>query len=158
MNLNRVFITGNYRKTELSEYLPRFVQLLLKKGITVYINTELKHHLPKLEPSYFRDFKTAVQEDIDVIFAFGGDGTILFCAAQVNAKEIPILGFNLGGLGFLADLNVEEFTKAIEYISHDEYKIDDRSVLELTINDQTVYATMISLWIKQVINGLLRLM
>ena len=128
MKFKSVFITGNYRKKEISEHLSRLVLLLEKKEITVFVNKELQAFLQNSKLHNFKSFDEILVEDIDLIFAFGGDGTILYTAAQVKEKEIPILGFNLGGLGFLADLNVEEITKAIEYISHNEFKNDDRSV------------------------------
>lgn len=140
MKFKSVFITGNYRKKEISNHLSRLVTLLQKKEISVFVNSELNHCLHDNSFNNFKTFEEILEEEIDIIFAFGGDGTILYTAAQVKEHEIPILGFNLGGLGFLADLNVEEITKAIEYISHNEFNIDERSVLKLDIAGKTTYA------------------
>ncbi|NIW78065.1 MAG: hypothetical protein GWN16_00770, partial [Calditrichae bacterium] len=53
-------------------------------------------------------------EHCDMIFAFGGDGTILSTAQNVGVRETPILGINVGGLGFLTEVPLPECEKAFD--------------------------------------------
>ena len=63
------------------------------------------------------------------IWAVGGDGTVLKAACRVGEKQIPMLGINMGRLGFLASVLPEEFATAVEDIYQGRYRIDSRSVI-----------------------------
>lgn len=71
----------------------------------------------------------------DLIVAFGGDGTILRTVHLVNKSEIPILGVNIGTLGFLAAASVENVSDHIEDFLNKNFRIERRSVLKLEISD-----------------------
>jgi NAD+ kinase len=81
--------------------------------------------------SYAGDLETCVAQS-DVVIAFGGDGTILAVARQVGVRGTPILGVNLGKLGFLAEVAPEEMERAISDILAGRFAIEDRLVLEAT--------------------------
>ena len=67
----------------------------------------------------------------DIAVSMGGDGTFLAAASRVGNKDIPILGINMGRLGFLADVSPEEIKECIDDIYNHTYKIDERSVIEV---------------------------
>jgi NAD+ kinase len=73
----------------------------------------------------------------EMVIAFGGDGTMLAVARNVGGRGIPILGVNLGKLGFLAELAPEEMEEAVHDILAGEYVVEDRLVLEATIPGPT---------------------
>ena len=73
--------------------------------------------------------------DADVAISMGGDGTFLEAATRVGDKRIPILGINMGRLGFLADVSCDEIDTAIESIYNDAYPTEDRSVLQVEYSD-----------------------
>ena len=68
---------------------------------------------------------------LDMVISLGGDGTFLHTAAWVGRQGIPILGINMGRLGFLADINTEDIETTLDEISRQGYAIEERSVLEL---------------------------
>lgn len=70
--------------------------------------------------------------EADIVVSMGGDGTFLKAASRVGNKQIPILGINTGRLGFLSDISADEIDAAIESIYQDHYKIEQRSVLQVT--------------------------
>jgi NAD+ kinase len=67
---------------------------------------------------------------VDILLSFGGDGTMLRTAHQVAGREVPILGVNIGRLGFLAEVEINSIHAAIEAIEEGRCRIEKRSVLE----------------------------
>jgi len=73
--------------------------------------------------------------DADFAISLGGDGTFLTTAAKVGAKNIPILGINAGRLGFLADVGEEEIDYVLPEIIAGKYRIEERSVLQMSLSN-----------------------
>ena len=76
-----------------------------------------------------------ILEQAQIILACGGDGTILRTVQLVGPREIPIMGVNLGGLGFLAEATPEDLTRDLEDYLNGRYHIEERSLLECRIED-----------------------
>lgn len=74
-----------------------------------------------------------ILDDTDMIISLGGDGTFLKIARMVYEKAIPILGVNLGNLGFLTDIDKDNIQEAIKSISSGEYRIESRMMLDMEI-------------------------
>jgi NAD+ kinase len=74
-------------------------------------------------------------EDGDRLVVFGGDGTIL-SAARLSAGRVPILGVNMGGLGFLAEVSLNDLPSAIERITAGASLIDERAMLSAEISNR----------------------
>lgn len=77
--------------------------------------------------------KTAVSEGIDVTVSFGGDGTFLRAAHLSRDAGIPVLGVNLGRLGFLAEIEVDDLAWAMSAVATGAYSVDERPTLQVTI-------------------------
>ncbi len=133
------FITGNYHKDELYQHLPRLLKWLTQKELSFFVDDRFISHLEEKNVPTLRlaDIKTA---KIDLILTFGGDGTILYTAQHIAEREIPLLGFNLGGLGFLADSGMDQMTKVIEHVLHNAYELDERHVLQISDGKNISYA------------------
>ena len=76
----------------------------------------------------FTDFK-----NIDVIIAFGGDGTLLKVASFASIYKIPVLGVNLGKLGFLAEVEKHELTESLDKLVSYKYEIEERIMLHAKV-------------------------
>lgn len=74
-----------------------------------------------------------VGEDADLIIVLGGDGTLLAVARQLKDKEVPILGVNLGGLGFLTEVSIEEMPLMFKRILSGNYKVSKRMMLDVGV-------------------------
>lgn len=72
-------------------------------------------------------------KDLDLIVALGGDGTILRTSRNLNNASIPILGVNIGNLGFLSSVELLEFRDAIKSIIKGDYYVEDRMMLNCTL-------------------------
>uniref|UniRef100_A0AB33JRG1 NAD kinase n=2 Tax=unclassified Prevotella TaxID=2638335 RepID=A0AB33JRG1_9BACT len=76
--------------------------------------------------------------DVDYAVSIGGDGTFLKAAKKVGAKGIPIVGINMGRLGFLADVLPGEIKEAIDEIYEGRCKVEEHTVLQLMTDGETL--------------------
>lgn len=83
------------------------------------------------EPHFFTDHKSFKQLGIDVVISLGGDGTILDLVTIIRDIGTPVMGINLGRLGFLAMIEKNRLDQAIEALYNDSFAVDQRSVLYL---------------------------
>ncbi|MCH8287813.1 MAG: NAD(+)/NADH kinase [Candidatus Marinimicrobia bacterium] len=128
-------IIANTGKSELFEMLPDLISWLEKHDNSVILETDIistaKNELKGIE-SADRD---SIASKCDIILALGGDGTILAASRAVGSSGVPIAGINLGGLGFLAEVAVEEIYERLELIQKGEYLVEERMVLEAVVDD-----------------------
>ena len=75
-------------------------------------------------------------EGIDGIIVLGGDGTFLSVARECADKDVPIMGVNLGTLGFLAETSSDEIEEALDRLLNDKYDISRRMMLEAKIDTE----------------------
>ena len=78
-------------------------------------------------------------DDADIMITLGGDGTILSAAQEILEKDIPILAINMGSLGYLADVKLEESFSMIDNILLGKYSVEKRYFLEVKKNSEIFY-------------------
>jgi NAD+ kinase len=105
---------------------------LRKHGLEVVVADEAKEFLA-LNPSFPSVQKEDLPNLCDMILVFGGDGTFLSIARQMIWKSIPILGINLGTLGFLTEVKVEEVEETLAKVIRGEYEVEERGMLEACV-------------------------
>ena len=76
--------------------------------------------------------------EADFAISMGGDGTFLRTASMVGQKEIPILGINMGRLGFLADIHAGDIEHTIAALFIDDYSVETRSVIQVETNGESL--------------------
>jgi len=102
------------------------VHLLAERGVPVVINRE------SAETLGHRTLGVAeadLMSRASVVVVFGGDGTILRAARAAAPRGIPILGVNIGGFGFLAEVNGPEVERALHRLLEGDYRLDERMML-----------------------------
>lgn len=75
-----------------------------------------------------------VPDEVDMVLVLGGDGTLLSAARLLEGKDQPILGINLGSLGFLTELGLDELYGSLERVLAGEYTIEHRVRLEASLH------------------------
>ncbi len=130
-------VVGNSTKPSLPKAVELLLRLSDKYPLEFFFHNDLskvlKKHLDEsVSKKKFLDADTLVHET-DLIIAFGGDGTILSAARMVGRAQIPILGINLGKLGFLAEVSLEELDIFIKDIVLGQHVVEERSVLRISL-------------------------
>ena len=126
----------NLNKHEAHKVLNEFFQKIQSKNYNIAIQNSLSKQLQNVPEhiTVLQDEK--IFSECELIVAFGGDGTILRTVHLIGKTEIPILGVNIGSLGFLAATSLDSVVKHIKQYFNNELSIDKRSVLELSIDGE----------------------
>ena len=131
-------IFGNTYQAKKSTHVERLLSILDRHRAEVYICREFYQFLTD-------DLKLQIRQagvfegndfEADMVLSIGGDGTFLKAASRVGSRNIPILGINTGRLGFLADVSPEEMEDTFNDIYSNNYRIEDRSVLQVSCKEQ----------------------
>jgi NAD+ kinase len=131
-------IVGNLAKESVSDAVLRLLNCEEKEDIEFLVHEELgkivnKKYGSKLIPRHqLLDDESLVNQS-DIIIAFGGDGTILSTARMVGRAQVPIVGINLGKLGFLAELSLDEMDAFIRDILNNQHAVEERTVIKVSV-------------------------
>ena len=94
-----------------------------------------KNYPPDFKYEIFSSYKD-LDNSFDLMITIGGDGTLLRSISFVRDLKIPVIGINTGRLGFLATLNQDLLKSKLEKIIKGEYKIENRTLLQVTIENK----------------------
>ncbi len=130
--MNRIGIIAKKNKPEAATIVSNLVEWLRPKKIEVYIEKEMEELLSPTPPEgYWKSVeREEMPPDVEMIIVLGGDGTLLSVARQVWNRNIPILGVNLGGLGFLTEITLDELYSVLERVLRDDFEINEREILK----------------------------
>jgi NAD+ kinase len=128
--IKKVAITLNPAKKDVWEKVEPVFKWLQKKNIEVFISQEISS-LDLCEGVVATPEE--IKREAQLIISLGGDGTLFKAARDFSWMEIPILGINVGGLGFLTEIPLEKFEKGLESVLASNYKIEKRMMLETAI-------------------------
>ena len=106
---------------------------LQSRGVEVFMD-----HAPALPQPVSLSIVAPEQlaSQVDLVTVFGGDGTLLYAARLVAGRGVPLLGVNLGSLGFLTEVKPEEMHGALECLLAGRYELEDRMLLEVEVIKQ----------------------
>ncbi len=127
--MKRIGIICKIGRPEPIEILKEFLPWLRKKGYEVFLDSETAGVL-NME-GYSR---AQIPSLVDVIIVLGGDGTMLGVARLVGDKGVPILGVNLGGLGFITEVNRDEIFDAVDKALAGSCSIEERIMLTAVVH------------------------
>ena len=134
---SKVFIVVNLSRKSVIPCAEKLIALLKKHKIDITMSTTAEGLFAETGVEFLptkEGFAAA-----DMIFVIGGDGTILRAAKTALIYDKPILGINAGRLGFLSDIEADDLS-VIEKLFGEGCKVEKRSVLEVIVDEKSVYA------------------
>jgi NAD+ kinase len=130
-------IFGTIYNEEVNNFVQKFINIIESYSPDIYIyepfykfiKNKIKFQSNNIQ--LFQNHSDFKNNNIDVLFSIGGDGTLLNTLPIVKDSGIPVSGINLGRLGFLATISKNEVEYAIKQIVNKNYEIDTRTTIEL---------------------------
>ncbi len=143
MKIGKIGIIANVEKEKAVEYTLQLKEWAVRKGLEVYLDEKIAAKMG--EPRGFERHEIASRVDMAVVF--GGDGTLLNAARSLRGHDVPILGINLGGFGYLTVVNLNEMITAMEMVLREEYRVEERMMLDASVtrdNEQVSEHTVLN--------------
>jgi NAD+ kinase len=133
--MKRIGVVAKRNKPEAIPVIKGLIAWFQSKKIELYAEEEIAPLLRPVDPGsrVITVAREALPDLVEMIIVLGGDGTLLSVARQVWNRDIPILGVNLGGLGFLTEVHLEELYPVLESVLNGEYETDERDVLSASV-------------------------
>lgn len=124
--MDKFFIIANKKKDpglEKTKAIAQFLELRGKKCGYIGIDRVFE------DEKEISSISSKIKEDVDAVISLGGDGTLIQISDIASSKGIPILGVNMGNLGYLCEVEKEKVFDALEKLINDEYEIESRMFL-----------------------------
>jgi NAD+ kinase len=128
--MKRVGVIAKPHKAEARTVLKELLAWLEGRGVQPLLDEETAAlaGTPRGHP------KAKLPELVDLLLVLGGDGTLLSVARLVGARDVPILGANLGGLGFLTEVTLDEIYSTLEGVLRGTYEVTRRILLSAAVH------------------------
>ena len=131
---NRVCIVGKYKSAEVQRPVSQIIGFLQGEGVDCLVDDMTAQQLTEI------NVECGPIDDVvsrsDLVVVLGGDGTLLGLARTVAMHNVPLLGINLGRLGFLADISLNKMVASLRAVQRGEYITDNRAVLEVSTESE----------------------
>lgn len=136
----RFALFGNEYQAHKSASISKILGCLTLRGADIYIDRPFYNFIVKEQQMDVCADSVFEGDgfDADFVISMGGDGTFLKAASRVGAKQIPILGVNMGRLGFLADVLPSEIEEAVSAVYDGEYALEDHVAIQLEVDGETL--------------------
>lgn len=131
----KVALITNFNINEKANAAMKVAEKLIGYGAVILVSSSYRERIARLHcqrPYIQFESMANIYKMCDMIVVLGGDGTIMESARQAAPRDIPILGINLGHLGYLAELEMNELD-LLDKVMKGDYRIDRRSMLSATI-------------------------
>ncbi len=134
-------IFGNTYSDLTITYLKVLFDFLKEQKVGVMLDSDLYNFVSQHQVCDLDTIEAISDDDFscDYALSIGGDGTFLNTAAHIGTKNIPILGINIGRLGFLADVSAENMLEAVQSLLAGELIIEERTLLTVRSSDGTQF-------------------
>ncbi|MCG9231731.1 NAD(+) kinase [Vibrio diabolicus] len=130
---NVIAIIGKPRDQQAIQTHKELYQWLTSEGYKVFIDDRLAAILDDIPQSQFASL-VELGKNADLAIVVGGDGNMLGAARILSRFDVPVIGVNRGNLGFLTDLNPDEFQASLQAVLDGEYIEEERFLLEAEVH------------------------
>ena len=127
--MDKFYIITNCAKDQNLQFTNEIVSYLKEHGRECPVQQAER----KKEGAYHYTDPDLIPEGTECLLVLGGDGTLLQASRDVVYREIPMLGINLGTLGFLAEVDKHSVYSALDQLMEDDYEIEERMMLTGTV-------------------------
>jgi NAD+ kinase len=114
--IRRIGLIGNTDKTACAKTIRQAVRLIQRAGRKAFVDGDA----------------ASLAREVDLLLVFGGDGTMLGVAREIAGSPTPILGVNIGGLGFLTGVPSAELARALKCVWNGEFRFESRALIEVS--------------------------
>lgn len=144
LSFNTICVVGKPDGAGVAPPLATLLRVLTSLGCEVRVDDRTARVLPSVPSSVGVLPLAAALEDTDLVVALGGDGTLLGLAREVADHRVPLVGVNLGTLGFLTDIPAGDMELMFASLMRGEFSIEDRLLLHATIarDGELIYDTV----------------
>lgn len=136
----RIALYGRGFGPDYDGLMKEVLRVLRNAGTETIVYTSLMNDIMRCdaENADYQTFNSydQLKDKADVLFSFGGDGTMLDSVEYVRDTAIPVLGINMGRLGFLSSVSSNETIDAVKKILKGDFEVEKRSLLELVGEEQ----------------------
>ena len=132
MQISSVGLFGRYKDPDVGTTLDALRKHLENRDISVYIGDTTADNI---SGTRIEDSGLSVAETIDLAVVVGGDGTMLHVARSLASYALPMIGINLGRLGFLTDLSADRMHEGLDELLRGEFTVDERIMLQVQISN-----------------------
>lgn len=128
---SRVALIGKFQAEGIGHVLDQLSELIQSQGCSVWIEEETatftkNQHRPTININQ-------ILGNIDVVIVIGGDGTLLGVSRHLAGANIPVIGINMGRLGYMTDISLQEVELLIPQMLSGNYESDSRNLLEASV-------------------------
>lgn len=135
-SINRVGVIIKPHAPRIEKILEDLIEYFKKKEISYFLEEEAAHKLRRSQ-GLKRD---ELPGQVDLVVVLGGDGTLLSIAHLAAQRDVPVLGVNLGKLGFLTEVPLSEVYLTLDsFLAGDDKIVSPRQLLEATFKEKTYY-------------------
>ena len=135
----KVFVFGQKVKADDYLHIQSLISYLKDSKVEIYIfqpfKEQIQQEITKIHNLMsWNNYQDIIKEKPDCIITLGGDGTILSALTYIRDSKIPILGINLGRLGFLASIETRVMADAVHHLIQGMYELEERILIQLDSN------------------------
>ena len=130
--IKRIGLIGHSEKVSCSNVVATAARLLRAAGRKVFCDAATAESA-RLKTDTFPD-AVALAAEVDLLLVFGGDGTMLRVARSIAGMRTPMLGVNIGGLGFLTAVPSNQLARALRQVWAGEFKFETRALIEASMS------------------------
>ena len=127
----RIALVGKYQADGIADHLHELAKLALGRGCEVFLEAETAKN------TQINDYPHKKVEDfagsIDLAIVLGGDGTMLGIGRQLAGSKVPLVGVNLGRLGYMTDIPIQDVKTVLTEIIAGDYEADERTLLDAAV-------------------------
>ncbi|MDD5455050.1 MAG: NAD(+)/NADH kinase [Candidatus Ratteibacteria bacterium] len=130
--MKNIAIIANLAKEKVPTVIRKLIRDLEKRDVNIFLLEDAAKFLQRKD---LRANGEKIRKNAQLLISLGGDGTLLKASRIVRGENIPILGVNMGSLGFLTEISYKNLSKALSMLFSKKYCIEKRNMLSIGVQD-----------------------